>query len=102
MLSHFSCAQLFVTLWTVAHQAPLSMGFSSQEYWSGLPCPPLGIFPTWGSNPHLLCLLHWQAGSLTLGPTRKPKKKLAIIISSVLSLMLNCEQLESRFMPYSP
>ena len=37
-------------------QAPLSMGFSRQEYWSGLPLPP-GIFPTQGSNLHLLCLL---------------------------------------------
>ena len=33
-------AQLFVTLWTVTHQAPFSMGFSRQEYWSRLPCPP--------------------------------------------------------------
>ena len=40
MLSCFSCVQLFPMLWTVACQAPLSMGFSSQEYWSGLPCPP--------------------------------------------------------------
>ena len=40
MLSCFSHVQLFVTLWTVAHHAPLSMGFSRQEYWSGLPCPP--------------------------------------------------------------
>ena len=40
MLSHFSHVQLFVTPWTVAYQAPLSMGFSRQEYWSGLPCPP--------------------------------------------------------------
>ena len=36
----FSRVQLFVTTWTVAHQAPLSMGFSRQEHWSGLPCPP--------------------------------------------------------------
>ena len=35
-----SCLQLFVTPWTIAHQALLSMGFSRQEYWSGLPCPP--------------------------------------------------------------
>ena len=40
MLSQFSHVQLFVTPWTVALQAPLSMGFSRQEYWSGLPCPP--------------------------------------------------------------
>ena len=51
MLSRFSHVQLFATLWTVACQAPLSMGLSRQEYWSGLPCPPprdlsdLGIEP---------------------------------------------------------
>ena len=39
MLSHFSHIRLFATLWTVAHQALLSMGFSRQEYWSGLPFP---------------------------------------------------------------
>ena len=40
MLSRFSHVQLFVTLWTVACQAPLSMGILQAEYWSGLPCPP--------------------------------------------------------------
>ena len=50
MVSHFSCACLFATLWTVGCQAPLSMGFSRQEYWSVLPFPPLG-----GSNE---CLSH--------------------------------------------
>ena len=45
-----SRVQLFATLWTVALQAPLSMGFPRQEYWSELPLPPLGIFPTQGSN----------------------------------------------------
>ena len=53
-----SCLTLFATLWTVALQAPLSMGFSRQEYWSGLPGLPQGIFPTQGLNPCLLCLLH--------------------------------------------
>ena len=43
-----------VTPWTVAHQAPLSVGFSKQEYWSGLPCPPPGIFLTQGSILHLM------------------------------------------------
>ena len=42
-----------VTPWTVAHQAPLSTGFSRQEYWSGLPRPPPGDLPNQGSNPHL-------------------------------------------------
>ena len=45
MLSRFSHVQLCVTLWTVAHQAPLSMGFSRQEYWIGLPCPSPGDLP---------------------------------------------------------
>ena len=45
ILSCFSHVQLFVTLWTVACQAPLSMGLSRQEYWSGLPCPPPGYLP---------------------------------------------------------
>ena len=46
--------------WTVAHQAPLSLGFSRQEYRSGLPYPFPGDLPTQGLNTHLLCLLHWQ------------------------------------------
>ena len=51
------CAQLlsliwlFVTPWTVTHQAPLSMGFSGQEYWSGLPCPSSGDLPHPGIEP---------------------------------------------------
>ena len=51
MLSHFSHVQLFATLCTVAGQAPLSMGFSRQEYWSGLPCPPSGNLPNPGMEP---------------------------------------------------
>ena len=43
--------QLFVTPWTVAHQAPLSMGFFRQEYWSGLPHPPGGDLPDPGIKP---------------------------------------------------
>ena len=51
MLSHFSHVRLFVTPWTVAHQAPLSMGFSRQEYWNGLPCPPPEDLPDPGIEP---------------------------------------------------
>ena len=43
MLSHFSHVQLFAALWTAARQAPLSVGFSMQEYWSGLPLPQVKI-----------------------------------------------------------
>ena len=48
MLSH---VRLFVTPWTVAHQAPLSMGFSRQEYWSGLPFPSPGVLSDSGIEP---------------------------------------------------
>ena len=51
MLSCFSFVSLFATLWTVAHQVPLSMGFSRQEYWSGLPCPPAGDLSNPGIKP---------------------------------------------------
>ena len=50
-LEHVCVLQLFAAPWTVAHQAPLSMGFSRQEYWSGLPCPPSGDFPDPGIEP---------------------------------------------------
>ena len=52
-MKSLSRVRLFATLWTVAHQAPPSMGFSRQEYWSGLPFPSLGVFQTRGSNPGL-------------------------------------------------
>ena len=57
---------IFVTIWTVAHQAPLFMGFSRQEYWSGFHSLLQGIFLTQELNLPLLCLLHWQADSLPL------------------------------------
>ena len=70
MPSCFSRVRLFATPWTVARQAPLSVGFPRQDYWSGLPCPSPGIFPTQGSNPHLL---RWQAGSLPPSHQGGPK-----------------------------
>ena len=68
MLSHFSRVQLSVTPWTVALQAPLFMGFSRQESWSVLQCPPPGDLPDPEIEPASLSLLHWQAGSLPLEP----------------------------------
>ena len=61
-----SSVRLFVTLWTVACQAPLSMGFSRQEYWNGL-----SMSSSRGWNPRLLCLPHWQVGSLPRTPPGK-------------------------------
>ena len=48
---HFSCVQLFATIWTVGHQALLSMKFSKQEYWNGLLCPLPGDLPSPGIEP---------------------------------------------------
>ena len=66
VLSCFSCVQLFATPWTVACQAPLSMGFSRQNYWSGLPLLPPGYLPDPGIKPVSLMspslwwvLYHW-------------------------------------------
>ena len=53
-LSCSSCVQLFATSWTVAHQVPLSMGFSRQEFCSELPCQPLGDFPNPGIGRQVL------------------------------------------------
>ena len=51
VLSHVSCVRLLATLWTLVCQAPLSVGFSRQEYWSGSPCPPPGDLPDLGVKP---------------------------------------------------
>ena len=53
-LSPFSRVRLFLTPWTASHQAPLSMGFSRQEYWSGVPFPPPGDLPNLGMEPQPL------------------------------------------------
>ena len=75
-----SCLTL-ATPWAVAHQAPLSMGLSRQEYWSGLPCPPPGDLPDPGTELSLLHLLNWQTGSLLLAPPGKSPKLNNLLIS---------------------
>ena len=87
------CAQLlshvwtFVTPWTAAHQAPLSMGFLRQEYWSGLPFSTLGIFPTQVLNPcHLLgrqILYHLRSPGMILVKTYLLSKLLCMYFSLV-------------------
>ena len=65
-----SCVQLSVIPWNVVFQAPLSMGFSKQEHWSGLPCSPPGDLPSRGMEPRSPTL---QADSLHSEPPGKPK-----------------------------
>ena len=85
MLSHFIRVQLFATPWTVAHQAPLSMGFSRQEYWNGLPCLPPGDLPNPGIKPASPAL---QADSLPLSQLG--------ILSTVSVNTYNLSQYEAR------
>ena len=66
LLSH---DRLFATPWTVAHWAPPSMGFSRQEYWSGVPFPSPGDLPDSGIEPRSLAL---EADALTSEPPGKP------------------------------
>ena len=63
--------QLFVTLWTVARQAPLSMGFSRQEYWSGLPFPPPADLPNPAIKPESPVSPAMQEDSSPAGPSGK-------------------------------
>ena len=90
VLSCFSCVQLCGTLLTVAHQA--SPGKNT-----GVSCLDLlqGIFLTQGSNPRLLCLLHWQAGSLLLAPPGKP-----LICPSNSYMRFNCSFNLSRYVTF--
>ena len=71
LLSRLSCVQPFVMLWTDVLQALLPMGFSRQEYWSGLPCSPPGDLPNTAieSTSHLE---HWQVGFIPIVPPGQP------------------------------
>ena len=69
VLSHFSRVWLFVTLWTIALQAPLSMGFSRQEYWSGVPFPSPGDLPDPGIEPRSLMSPTFAGGFFTTSTT---------------------------------
>ena len=69
MLKHFSCVHLFVTLWAVIHQAPLSMKFSRQEYWGGSPCPPPGDLPNPRIKPSSLTSPALAGGVFTTSTT---------------------------------
>ena len=71
MLSCFSHVRLFVTPWTVAPQAPLSMGFCRQEYWSGLPCPSPGDLPDAGIESLSLVSPALAGRFFTTSATRK-------------------------------
>ena len=94
VLSHFRHAWLFVTLWTAARQAPLSMGFSRQEYWSGLPCSPPGNPRDPRAQTHISCVSCIAGGFFTQPPGKSTYLLQALFI--VLGVGVNkqfCEAL---------
>ena len=90
-----NCVRLFVTPWTVAHQAPLSMGFSKQEYWSGLPFPSPGDLPHPGIEPRSPTL---HTDSL---PSEAPGNPLSVVNELCIKSLQLCLNL-CDLMDYSP
>ena len=98
MLSCLSHVRLFVTSWTVACQAPLSMGFSKLEYWSGLSFPPPGDLPDPGTKPTPLMSLVLMAGSLPLVPPGKPAVLRCLIMPLFVKLIFLMKYSEDIFL----
>ena len=90
-LSHFSCVQLFATLWAVACQAPLSMGFPRQENWSGLPYLPPGDLPNPGIEPVSLASPALAGSSFTTRATWEAlSRSLLLLLLSRFSRVRLC------------
>ena len=88
MLSHFSHVQFFATPWTVACQAPLPMGFSRQECWSGLPCLLPGDLPDPGIEPASLMSPALAGGFFTISATWEAPLRLALDPNSSKRVLL--------------
>ena len=82
LLSPFSCVRFFVTPWTVACLSPLSIRFSMQEYWSGLPCLPPGDITNPGIEPishYISCRILYHLGSPEEAPKVHPPQKIRVV-----------------------
>ena len=100
MLSHFSRVRLSATLWTVARQAPLSMEFSRQKYWSGLPNSPPGDLPNPGFEPASLMSPALSGGffiGCSLKDLKDPLKGSEVLTTGILALCVELPQLSSRW-----
>ena len=86
MLSRFSRVQLFTTLWTVAHQAPLSMGILQARIWSGLPCLPPGDLLDPGIEPVSPVSFALTGGFFTTAPSGKPQRCHSLSLYSFANL----------------
>ena len=96
-MKSLSCVRLLATPWTVTYQAPPSMGFSRQEYWSGWPFPSPGILPNPGIESGSPAL---QADALTSEPPGKPTAA-AVAAKSLQSCSTLCDPTDSS-PPVSP
>jgi len=99
LLSH---VQLFATPWTVAYQASLSMGFSRQEYWSGLPFPPPGDLPNPGIKPMSPEPPAFPALTGRFFTTKSPRKPPNLTISSGNNFIYSFHFIESGLFPTCP
>ena len=95
VLSCFSRVWLFATLWTVAHQAPLSMGFSKKELWSGLPCPPPVHLPNPGTEPASLSSPALAGRFFTTSATWEALNQVLLLLLSRFSCVWLCETPET-------
>ena len=102
LLSHFSYLTLWTILWTVARQAPLSMGFSRQEYWSGLPFLPPGCLPDQGMEPTSLMSPGLAGGFLTSSATWYVSMCLVAQSCPTLGDPMDCSPQGSSIHGYSP
>ena len=84
------CVWLCETPWTVAHKAPLFMELSRQEYWSELPVPTLGLLPTQGLNPCLLCLLHLESEFFTTNANWEALSRALLVFKHANSVFQLC------------
>ena len=101
VLGHFSHVQLFVIPWTIACQAPLSMGFSRQEYWIGLPCPPPGDLPDPGIELASLTSLTLSGGFFTTSATQEATKNTGVGSHSLLQGIFPTQGLNGAAIPSS-
>ena len=91
VLSCFSHVWLFATLWTTAQEAPLSLRFFRQKYWSGLPCPPAGDLPNPGIKPSSLMSLALSGRFFNTSATwEAPKNSMLLLLLSRLSRVRLC------------
>ena len=86
MLNHFSHVRLFSTQWTVAHQAPLSIGSSRQEYWSGLPSSPPGDLPDPGTETTFVISPALAGGFFTTSTTWEANKYYWILLQIIVDI----------------